>query len=101
MDKTGQKGEWVEVRVWNETVANLTLMALGSAAPDILLSIVEMIGNDFDVGDLGPGAIVGSSAFNLIINLAVCIIAIPGVESRCIKGPHSNSIFNKNLVINF
>ena len=28
------------VRVWNETVANLTLMALGSSAPEILLSII-------------------------------------------------------------
>ena len=30
----------VVVRVWNETVANLTLMALGSSAPEILLSII-------------------------------------------------------------
>lgn len=35
----------VEVRVWNDTVANLTLMALGSSAPEILLSIIEIIGN--------------------------------------------------------
>ena len=30
------------VRVWNETVANLTLMALGSSAPEILLSVIEV-----------------------------------------------------------
>ncbi|XP_061700400.1 sodium/calcium exchanger 3 isoform X2 [Syngnathoides biaculeatus] len=29
------------VRVWNETVSNLTLMALGSSAPEILLSVIE------------------------------------------------------------
>ncbi|XP_077416224.1 sodium/calcium exchanger 3 isoform X2 [Vanacampus margaritifer] len=29
------------IRVWNETVSNLTLMALGSSAPEILLSIIE------------------------------------------------------------
>merc|ERR1739848_561721 len=28
----------VSVRIWNETVSNLTLMALGSSAPEILLS---------------------------------------------------------------
>lgn len=37
--------EQVEVKVWNDTVANLTLMALGSSAPEILLSIIEIMGN--------------------------------------------------------
>jgi solute carrier family 8 (sodium/calcium exchanger) len=32
----------VTVRIWNETVSNLTLMALGSSAPEILLSIIEV-----------------------------------------------------------
>lgn len=49
----------VVVRVWNETVANLTLMALGSSAPEILLSIIEIVGKNFQAGDLGPGTIVG------------------------------------------
>lgn len=31
------------VAVWNPTVANLTLMALGSSAPEILLSCIETI----------------------------------------------------------
>lgn len=35
-----QEPEMVEVRIWNGTVANLTLMALGSSAPEILLSII-------------------------------------------------------------
>jgi solute carrier family 8 (sodium/calcium exchanger) len=33
----------VRVRIWNDTVSNLTLMALGSSAPEILLSIIEVI----------------------------------------------------------
>merc|ERR1719419_1010882 len=33
----------VDVRVWNETVANLTLLALGSSAPEILLALLETI----------------------------------------------------------
>lgn len=31
------------VDVWNPTVANLTLMALGSSAPEILLNVIETI----------------------------------------------------------
>lgn len=47
--------EVVEVRVWNDTVANLTLMALGTSAPEILLSVVEIVGHNFESGALGPG----------------------------------------------
>ena len=63
------------VRVWNATVANLTLMALGSSAPEILLSVIEVVGNNFEAGELGPGTIVGSAAYNLLIVPAVCIIS--------------------------
>lgn len=48
-----------EVHVWNPTVANLTLMALGSSAPEILLSIIEIVGKNFKAGELGPSTIVG------------------------------------------
>ena len=53
----GEKEQYVtvEVRVWNDTVANLTLMALGSSSPEILLSIIEIVGNGFEAGELGPG----------------------------------------------
>jgi len=64
------------VRIWNPTVANLTLMALGSSAPEIILSIIEVIFNDFYSGDLGPGTIVGSAAFNLFIIVGVCSFAV-------------------------
>ena len=33
--------KYFHVRVWNETMANLTLMALGSSAPEILLNVLE------------------------------------------------------------
>lgn len=75
----------VQVRVWNETVANLTLMALGSSAPEILLSIIEIIAKDFKAGDLGPGTIVGSAAYNLFIIIAICVVVIPKGETRKIK----------------
>lgn len=75
----------VKVRVWNETVANLTLMALGSSAPEILLSIIEIIAKDFKAGDLGPGTIVGSAAYNLFVIIALCVVVIPNGETRKIK----------------
>nr|CAD7593717.1 unnamed protein product [Timema genevievae] len=73
------------VRVWNETVANLTLMALGSSAPEILLSIIEIGAKNFEAGDLGPGTIVGSAAYNLFVIIAICVIVIPDGEVRKIK----------------
>ena len=55
------------LKVWNDTVANLTLMALGSSAPEILLSIIELVfKNNMKSGELGPSTIVGSAAFNLV-----------------------------------
>lgn len=38
--------QYKEVLVWNPTVANLSLMAFGSSAPEILLSIIELMGNE-------------------------------------------------------
>ncbi|XP_055545055.1 sodium/calcium exchanger 1 isoform X2 [Wyeomyia smithii] len=75
----------VVVRVWNETVANLTLMALGSSAPEILLSVIEIIARKFKAGDLGPGTIVGSAAYNLFVIIAICVLVIPDGEVRKIK----------------
>ncbi|XP_022095531.1 sodium/calcium exchanger 3-like [Acanthaster planci] len=77
--------EEVEIRIWNDTVANLTLMALGSSAPEILLSIIEIAGNNFKSGKLGPSTIVGSAAFNLLVITAVCIMAIPKGECKGIR----------------
>ncbi|XP_065256567.1 sodium/calcium exchanger 1 isoform X14 [Emys orbicularis] len=73
------------VRVWNETVSNLTLMALGSSAPEILLSVIEVCGHGFNAGDLGPSTIVGSAAFNMFIIIAICVYVVPDGEIRKIK----------------
>ncbi|XP_034239306.1 sodium/calcium exchanger 3-like isoform X1 [Thrips palmi] len=81
----GKESKIVVVRVWNETVANLTLMALGSSAPEILLSIIEIWAKNFEAGDLGPGTIVGSAAYNLYVIIAICVFVIPEGEVRRIK----------------
>ncbi|XP_061553037.1 sodium/calcium exchanger 3 isoform X2 [Phycodurus eques] len=68
------------IRVWNETVSNLTLMALGSSAPEILLSIIEVCGHEFKAGELGPSTIVGSAAFNMFVIVGLCVSVIPQGE---------------------
>ncbi|XP_059501191.1 sodium/calcium exchanger 1-like isoform X4 [Stegostoma tigrinum] len=73
------------VRLWNETVSNLTLMALGSSAPEILLSVIEVCGHGFRAGELGPSTIVGSAAFNTFVIIAICVHVVPDGEVRRIK----------------
>ena len=59
-------GQKVEVKVWNDTVANLSLMALGSSAPEILLSTVEL---------MTSGAVARSA-------IALCAPPVPHVHGR-------------------
>ncbi|XP_069137485.1 sodium/calcium exchanger 3-like isoform X2 [Argopecten irradians] len=84
-----EKGEAheVQVLVWNETVANLTLMALGSSAPEILLAVIETATNlGEDIGDsLGTFTILGSAAFNLLVISSVCIVSLEPGQTKRIK----------------
>lgn len=86
-----EKNEMKEVQVfiWNETVANLTLMALGSSAPEILLATFESIGSlgvdNSDKDSLGTFTIIGSAAFNLLIITSVCVVSVKGEEAKYIK----------------
>ncbi|XP_029983306.1 sodium/calcium exchanger 3 isoform X1 [Sphaeramia orbicularis] len=73
------------IRVWNETVSNLTLMALGSSTPEILLSVIEVCGHGFKSGELGPSTIVGSAAFNMFVIIGLCVSVIPQGEVRKVK----------------
>ncbi|XP_030011467.1 sodium/calcium exchanger 1b isoform X1 [Sphaeramia orbicularis] len=73
------------VRIWNETVSNLTLMALGSSAPEILLSVIEIVGHGFHAGTLGPSTIVGSAAFNMFVIIGLCVYVVPDGETRKVK----------------
>ncbi len=83
--KPNSEPQIISVRIWNETVSNLTLMALGSSAPEILLSIIEVYAQDFNAGELGPGTIVGSAAFNMFVIIAICVWCVPSTEYKKIK----------------
>ncbi|RCN25297.1 hypothetical protein ANCCAN_28992, partial [Ancylostoma caninum] len=56
--------------------------------PEILLSVIEIFGNNFEAGELGPSTIVGSAAFNLFIIIAICIFVIPPGEIRRVQHVH-------------
>lgn len=77
---TNDRGDVIakqKINYWNPTVANLTLMALGSSAPEILLAVIETVsGLGSCPGELGASTIVGSAAFNLLIISALSIIAV-------------------------
>lgn len=76
VDKDGQTLVY-QVPVWNATIANLTLMALGSSAPEILLSVIEALKTlGKPAGELGPSSIVGSGAFNLLVISGISILSV-------------------------
>eukprot|EP00287_Rhodomonas_sp_CCMP768_P007197 CAMPEP_0196732960 /NCGR_PEP_ID=MMETSP1091-20130531/12198_1 /TAXON_ID=302021 /ORGANISM="Rhodomonas sp., Strain CCMP768" /LENGTH=888 /DNA_ID=CAMNT_0042076295 /DNA_START=301 /DNA_END=2967 /DNA_ORIENTATION=+ len=85
-DKGNPVFDYEDTLIWNPAVANLTLMALGSSTPEILLSIIEIVGAGFFSGDLGPGTVVGSASFNLYMITAMCMLALADGEGRKIDG---------------
>jgi len=82
--KTGKDGKKRVCKVWNDTVANLSLMALGSSAPEIMLNVLDILFGNFFLGDLGPSTIVGSAAFNLLVILGICVYSV-GDEPKFIE----------------
>ena len=83
-----------EVLVWNETVANLSLLALGSSAPALLLAFVAQLGllasgtalsANPELGGLGTFTIIGSAAFNLLVITGICIFSPPSGEVKRIE----------------
>ena len=75
----------IVVHIWNETVANMTLMAMGCSAPEILLGIIEVVGKGFEADELGPGVAVGSAAINLFLVVGICNLSLPRGQVRRIK----------------
>lgn len=79
MDHEEGTNHEIEVPIWNPTMANLTLMAFGSSAPEIIISVLEALKDLGEpAGDLGPSTIVGSAAFNLLVISGVSIYAVGG-----------------------
>jgi Ca2+/Na+ antiporter len=88
-----EKDVFIDVEVWNATVANLTLMALGSSAPEILLSVIGTVSDiEATPSKLGPSTIVGSAAFNLLVISGLSIYAVGTKEN-----PETKKVFDTGV----
>ncbi len=59
-------------------VANISLMALGSAAAEVMLALIEaLITLNKPAGELGPSCIVGAASFNQLMVAAISTTALP------------------------
>jgi len=75
-DKANEKSIWIAEPVWNSQIANVTLLALGSSAPEIFLCLFSMLKDIEGVpNQIGPIVLVGSGAFNLLVVSALSIMA--------------------------
>ncbi|XP_028771197.1 magnesium/proton exchanger [Neltuma alba] len=63
-------------KVWNYTIADISLLAFGTSFPQISLATIDAIQNigNLYAGGLGPGTLVGSAAFDLFPIHAVCVV---------------------------
>lgn len=74
-------------KVWNYTVADITLLAFGTSFPQISLATIDAIRNlgSLYAGGLGPGTLVGSAAFDLFPIHAVCVVVPKAGELKKIS----------------
>ncbi|CAL1398616.1 unnamed protein product [Linum trigynum] len=74
-------------KVWNYTIADISLLAFGTSFPQISLATIDAIrniGNRY-AGGLGPGTLVGSAAFDLFPIHAVCVVVPKAGELKKIS----------------
>ena len=55
------------------------------SAPEIFLTIIGIIGNNFQNDELGSNLIIGSGAFNILVITAISICVIPAGQTRKIE----------------
>jgi len=80
---TEGRARYVGVGIWNPRIANATLLALGSSAPEILLGFFSTFSSQGAVNShtlapstLAPMVMVGSASFNLLVITAVAIVSV-------------------------
>ncbi|KAL5561448.1 hypothetical protein UlMin_031195 [Ulmus minor] len=74
-------------KVWNFTIADISLLAFGTSFPQISLATIDAIRNlgNLYAGGLGPGTLVGSAAFDLFPIHAVCVVVPKAGELKKIS----------------
>ncbi|KAK1293168.1 Magnesium/proton exchanger 1 [Acorus calamus] len=74
-------------KVWNYTIADITLLAFGTSFPQISLATIDAFRNlgELSAGGMGPGTLVGSAAFDLFPIHAVCVVVPKAGELKKIS----------------
>ncbi|XP_062143312.1 magnesium/proton exchanger isoform X2 [Alnus glutinosa] len=74
-------------KVWNYTIADITLLAFGTSFPQISLATIDALRNIGEpyAGGLGPATLVGSAAFDLFPIHAVCVVVPKAGELKKIS----------------
>jgi Ca2+/Na+ antiporter len=71
----------LSVPIWNPRVANVTLLALGAAAPEIFLCFFSTFADiESAPKDIGPMALIGSASFNMLVVTGASIMAVGSVK---------------------
>lgn len=68
----------------NSYVCNLCFLLFPADTPHPPERL-QVCGHEFKAGQLGPGTIVGSAAFNMFVIIGLCVWVIPDGQSRKIK----------------
>ena len=64
----------IGIPVWNPRIANLTLLALGSSAPEIFMCFINtFVSIDEVPSEFGPMVLIGSATFNMLVVIGICI----------------------------
>ena len=71
-------------KVWNYTIANITLLAFGTSFLQISLATIDAIRNigNLYAGGLGLETLVGSAAFDLFPIHVVCVVVLKALELK-------------------
>uniref|UniRef100_A0A7N0SZ61 Sodium/calcium exchanger membrane region domain-containing protein n=1 Tax=Kalanchoe fedtschenkoi TaxID=63787 RepID=A0A7N0SZ61_KALFE len=74
-------------KIWNYTIADISLLAFGTSFPQISLATIDAFRNlgNLYAGGLGPGTLVGSAAFDLFPIHAVCVLVPKAGELKKIS----------------
>jgi solute carrier family 8 (sodium/calcium exchanger) len=83
----------------------MVLMVIATVAPEIVLTTMEIIEDNFQAGEIGPSAIVGSAAWNYLITVGLCVGAVRSPSTRRIENTAAfwttlaySAIFSKFIV---